>query len=84
MSEADKMFEELDYEKILDDEDVEQYIKKDKLYSCIEKHIIFDKEHNLLNFRTEDISNYQTIITILSIKELQAIDKKVEELKWTK
>lgn len=84
MSEADKMFEDIDYEKIIDNEETEEYLYKDKIFSCMEKHIIFDKEHNLLNFRTDNVSNYETITTILNIQELQAITKKVEELKWEK
>ena len=46
--------------------------------------IVFDKTHNLLNIRTENVNQYTTITSILNMQELQAINKKVEELGWMK
>ena len=81
MSKADKMFEELGYEK---EENLElQYIQFRKFIFQNEfQDIIFDLKHNLLNFRRENINFYRTITAIISIKELQAINEKVKELGW--
>jgi hypothetical protein len=80
MSKADKMFEELGYEK---EENLElQYIRFRKfIFENEFQDIIFDLEHNLLNFRREDINFYRTITAIISIKELQAINEKIKELR---
>lgn len=78
MSEADKMFEELEYKKYKsEDGNKEKYIRNGL------EIILFDNEKQ---FVTTYIWNdgAREIPKILNTKELQAINKKVEESKWTK
>lgn len=79
---ADKMFEELGYKKqwVEDEEDMEHYQKEYFDKDFID--ITFDKEHSLLNIRTENVTNYRTITSIINMQELQAINKKCKELGW--
>lgn len=80
MSKADKMFEKLGYEK---EDETTEYVKYTKnIYEDVFQDIIFDLVHNLVNVVREDRAFYRTITAILSIEELQAINKKVEELGW--
>lgn len=78
MSEADKMFEELGYTKTEDNEETVIYMKSSFFDELIE--IVFDKENGLLNVRRTDTKNYQIITSIINMQELQAINKKIEEL----
>ena len=66
---ADEMFEELGYEKVRDDERFITYRKSD--------YIVIDKETKdfIKNF---DFAYWKAI----NMQELQAINKKVEELGW--
>lgn len=82
MSKADKMFEKLGYVKqwVQDEREMELYKKEYFDRDFIE--IVFDKTHNLLNIRTENVSQYRTITSILNMQELQAINEKVKELGW--
>jgi hypothetical protein len=82
MSKADEMFEKLEYKKqwVEDENEMELYKKEYFDKDFIE--IVFDKTHYLLNIRTENISQYKTITSILNIKELQAINEKMKELGW--
>ena len=76
MSEADKMFEELGYKKY------ENYEKTREIFICkgIDK-IVFDKEYKY--FTTSIINDgYYELIKHVKIKELKAINKKVQELGW--
>lgn len=79
MSEADKMFEKLGYEK---ENNIDYFLYRKKYIDNNFIEIVFDLENYLLNIRTEDVINYQTITSILNIKELQAINKKCKELGW--
>ena len=69
MSEADKMFEELGYNHIIE-KDFEAYIE-DVEPSVFRTEIYFHKDKWLINIHTN-----------INIQELQAINKKVEELGW--
>lgn len=83
MSEADKMFEELGYKK-LEVEDVVWYQKKSNF---IRKDIIFDLEKKIIHIEVSYYDKRGNLLKIegtLTLKELQAINKKVEELKWTR
>ena len=71
MSEADKMFEELGYVK---ESDFYYHSKEDAVKH---KHIKFYK--NQKEFIVESKLNFSYEITM---QELKAINKKVEELKW--
>lgn len=71
---ADKMFKELGYEKHSSDTD-----ERFDLYSSNYKHLI----RIVFNFRTKKVAIH-CYNNALNIKELQAINKKVEELKWEK
>lgn len=77
-SEADKMFEELGYKKYKsEDGNKERYIRNGL------EIILFDNKRKIV---TAYIWNdgAREIPKVLDIQELQAINKKVEELKWTK
>lgn len=69
---ADEMFEELGYKKVRDDE---RFIKYRKQHD--NDYIVIDKE-------TKDfIKNFDfTYWKAVNMQELQAINKKVEELGW--
>lgn len=76
MSEADKMFEELGYkkiEKLANGYLIITYINRFK------EKIIFDSKHRRIAAETEN-----GFALSLNLLELQAINKKVEELKWMK
>ncbi len=78
MSEADKMFEELEYKKYKsEDGNKEKYIRNGL------EIILFDNERHIV---TAYIWNdgAREIPKVLDMQELQAINKKVEELKWKK
>ena len=82
MSKADEMFKKLGYEKqwSRDEDEIELYKKEYFDKDFIE--IVFDKTHRLLNIRTENVTTYITITSILNMQELQAINEKVKELGW--
>lgn len=71
---ADKMFNDLGYEKVRDDE---RFIKYRKPHD--NDYIVMDKETKdfIKNF---DFAYWKAI----TMEELQAINKKVEELGWIK
>ena len=76
MSEADKMFEELGYKKIETTSD--NLLEYEKQFSEYSKFIRFDLlDRTFTSFYYGiDMQSY------LNMQELQAINKKVEELKW--
>ena len=80
MSEADKMFINLGYKKA---EIFKGYITYRKALKGGYKEITFDLEHKLLHIDTADAEKYLPIIpTVLSLQEMEIINKKIEELKW--
>ena len=66
---ADEMFEELGYEKIFEDNTETQYEGKCTNVEITRTGILLNK-----------LTKYKTVI--LTVQELQAINKKVEELGW--
>lgn len=89
MSNADRLFYELGYKKQWVEDEDEMELYKKELFSieesCFGKDFIeicFDKTHELLNIRSENVSQFDTITTILNMQELQAINEKVKELGW--
>lgn len=72
MSEADKMFKELGYE--IDS----TYETKEHLFYC-KNHVKFDFDLNRKDLYKYNISDYRCPI---DMQELQAINKKCEELGW--
>ena len=69
---ADELFKELGYEKIRNNKDFEVYKKND---------------YNIIDFERDDkrvykSARYDTTSDGITMKELQAINKKVEELGW--
>lgn len=70
---ADKLFEELGYKKVRDDE---RFIKYRKPYDndCI----VMDKETKDFIKKNFDFAYWKAV----NMQELQAINKKVEELGW--
>ncbi|MBR2703926.1 MAG: hypothetical protein IKE91_00465 [Clostridia bacterium] len=79
MSEADKMFKELDYKK---EEDNNYILFRKELLNKEFKIIVFNLNKALIDIRTEDDYYYQTITTILNMQELKAINEKCRELGW--
>lgn len=78
---ADEMFEELGYNKSYDDNYI---VFSKKLFNDEVKTIVFNLNKNLIDIRTDDIFNLQVITTVLNMKELQAINEKVKELRLEK
>lgn len=82
LSEADKMFIELNYKKHENEEIV--WFQK-KINEQTFKDIIFDLEKKTINIEISYYDNYGDLLKIegtLTLEELQAINKKVEELGW--
>lgn len=71
---ADEMFEELEYEKEKGDLDIQLYKNKNGYGK-----IIFDLIDKAIR-----ASNDENEAIYFNVKELQAINKKVEELGWIK
>lgn len=72
---ADELFEELGYEKQKSNKFFEEYIKKREY---VVYRIVFCIEYECVEF-CNDSDGY---FTRFDAKELKAINKKVEELKW--
>ena len=81
---TDEMFEELGYKKQWVEEEDEMDLYKKEYFDKDFIEIVFDKTHNLLNIRTENVNQYTTITSILNMQELQAINEKVKELRLGK
>lgn len=79
MSEADKLFEELGYENIINKRCWCEYIKYFKLKGA--RHIIFalDKTVSVCEENDKYLAINRDYFTM---QELQAINKKCEELGW--
>ena len=75
---AKEMFEKLDYEYL----ETKHYIRYKKIHW---KHWIFKVERTI-EFWKDDLSVqiYEKYGCELSLQELQAINKQVEELRWNK
>ena len=81
MSEADKMFEELGYEK-LDNEKLNyiQFVRQ--INNITKENIIFSKKFKKVEIYFYDFKEHIESIKPVDMQELQAINKKVEELRW--
>ena len=75
---ADEMFEELGYKKLEENDYYMEYRKQRKDYSKFIKFDLMDKSFTSFYYVVTDKQAY------LSMQELQAINKKVEELGWIK
>lgn len=83
MSEADKVFEELGYEKIVEREYKESESEDEAITGFIlYRNEIKNLEISFWNNRTISKENNYDHESYLTIKELQAINKKCEELGW--
>ena len=76
MSKADKMFEELGYEKIETNDGLKNEIKYTRK-SKYSTDIIFDLKHFIIAFSREEGNRHAIIVNAL-----KAINEKVKELKW--
>lgn len=75
MSEADKMFEKLGYEKMEN-----RYIANSCIYSKTIKHLTYTRYLKIIfHYETKKIT---IDIDYASVKDLQAINKKCFELGW--
>ena len=77
MKTAKEMFEELGYELVFDEEDGKYYKKKNKRIEITKGHS--DVYIDVYYYKNED-----RFYTFIDGKELQAINKQVEELNWLK
>ena len=75
MSKADEMFEKLGYKKLEENDYYIEYRKQGKDYSKFIKFDLMDKSFTSFYYVVPDKQAY------LSMQELQAINKKVEELR---
>lgn len=81
MSEADKLFDELGYEKIINKRCMCEYVKYFKLKGA--RHIIFILDKTVCVCEEND--KYLAVNRdYFNMQELQAINKKCEELGWKK
>lgn len=81
MSEADKMFEKLGYEKI-DKEELKHIRYKSECANAISENIWFHKIFNKLEIFYWDKKEKKEMTKPISMKELQAINMKCKELGW--
>lgn len=86
MSKADEMFEKLEYRKTEDNENEIIFTKGantrgNEWYGSIYR-IIITKNQNGVFIEKQDDRGNEIIIDIFEIKEIQAINEKVKELKW--
>lgn len=79
MSKADEMFGKLGYKKA---EIYKGYITYRKALEGGYKEITFNLECKLLHIDTAEEEELNYVTTVLSLKELETINKKIEELKW--
>lgn len=81
MSEADKMFEELGYEK-LDNEKLNyiQFIRE--INNITKEIIIFSKKFKKVEIYFYDFKEHIEFIKPIDMQELQAIITKCKELRW--
>lgn len=75
---ADEMLEELGYKKLEENDYYIEYRKQGKDYSKFIKFDLMDKSFTSFYYVVPDKQAY------LAMQELQAINKKVEELRWIK
>lgn len=73
---ADEMFEELEYKKLEENDYYIEYRKQGKDYSKFIKFDLIDRSFTSFYYVVTDKQAY------LSIQELQAINKKCQELGW--
>ena len=85
---ADEMFEKLGYKKTLDEDYMIYYEKGSNVdeetgtwYGTLNR-IYIDKEHKLVG-KEEDYGNDNTENDIFTFEEIQAINKKFQELEWS-
>lgn len=80
MKTAKEMFEELGYEMVKQGKNRLVYIYEDKI-----QHIMFDLKYKTIDCyeKGHDSDGFNTIFPMtVCVKELQAINKQVEELGW--
>ena len=82
MSEADKMFEELGYEKQEDNYRIEYCIKQNFTQFVVIKRICFYKIEKDICMEQWNVTEGMKISMNITMQELKAINKKVEELGW--
>lgn len=82
MSEADKMFEELGYERVRENNDsVEiRFVKKFNIKRP--RHILFSVWDKEISVCEENEKGFALERDYFSMQELKAINKKVQELGW--
>ena len=80
MKTADEMMEELGFKKVIDNETEIRYEYKETIMGDKLIHTILIAKVGKIVFSYRDDKNHQ--IMGLGEKELQAINKKVEELGW--
>ena len=79
---ADEMFEKLGYEKQEDNYRIEYSIKQNFTHFVVIKRICFYKIEKDICTEQWNVTEGMKISMNITIKELQAINKKVEELGW--
>ena len=83
MSEADKLFKDLVYEKIIDnDREITYRYKRYELDEWLEDFITFKKKYKLFAKYYEDSNDIQ-YSELCSMQELKAINLKCKELGWS-
>lgn len=73
---ADEMFEEENYIKVVNDEECEAFEDENVF-------IIFNKKYKELGFTVKDFQRLEKEEIYFNMNEFQAMNKKIEELKWT-
>ena len=73
---ADELFEALGYKKIDDEDELIEYLSPGYKYNCDSKFIRFDKNEWLVT------AFYPNEKAYVDMQELQAINKKCQELGW--
>lgn len=80
MSKADKIFEKLGYEKREDKYRIEYFLKQNFIHFIVTKKICFYKIEQDIVMEQWNVTEARKISMNMTMQELQAINKKVEEL----
>ena len=79
---ADEMFKELGYEKQEDKYRIKYFLKQNYTHFVVTKRIAFYKVEKDICLEQWNVTEGIIISTNITMSELQAINKKVEELGW--
>ena len=79
---GDEMFEELGYKNQEDKYRIEYFLKQNYTHFVVTKRIAFYKVEKDICLEQRNVTEGISISTNITMQELQAINKKCQELRW--